>query len=63
MQEVYDKYMEQAKMWWDCLVRDVGADPQGRVSKDFYHSFFSSIKYGGRSRIDSDLMMHYSLPN
>jgi hypothetical protein len=24
-------YLQQSKLWWDSLVRDVGADTQGRV--------------------------------
>ncbi|EFX72583.1 uncharacterized protein LOC124200478 [Daphnia pulex] len=29
--EVYEMYLQQSKLWWDSLVRDVGADAQGRV--------------------------------
>ncbi|XP_057375279.1 sarcoplasmic calcium-binding protein, alpha chain-like [Daphnia carinata] len=29
--DVYQKYLQQSKLWWDSLVRDVGADAHGRV--------------------------------
>ncbi|KAI9554443.1 hypothetical protein GHT06_019715 [Daphnia sinensis] len=29
--DVYEMYLQQSKLWWDSLVRDVGADAQGRV--------------------------------
>lgn len=29
-EEIYQGFLKQSQMWWDCLVRDVGADSEGR---------------------------------